>query len=425
MSSVADQRSKRHGLKWEDALFGSQPQWTLEPDLSAIETLARKHLSVDDDSRCTITFHAQGAFNKLYKVDADRGTWLMRIALPVDPHYKTASEAATINFVREHTNIPVPHIIAFDASNENILGFEWMLMEFMPGLPLRRQWRKISLDTKCALIRQLAHHQAQLFEKQFDSIGNIYETGSPSTFDVGRIVAMSFFWGDRSEREALHGPFRNSYEWLSTQLTLIIDTNKRVLEESEDEDELEDAEASKTVGERVLAALPDVFPRDEQERSFIYHDDLSTANILVDELGNLTAVVDWECVSALPTWRACQLPQLLDGSTRSENPCKEDYAADPNDEDEDVDGERLDNEGVDPLYWEHLQEYEIGQLRPVFITEMERLQPLWVEHFRKQELKNDFVRAVNKIESNWRLSAVQKWLDAFLEGRQVSLESQY
>ena len=44
------------------------------------------------------------------------------------------------------------------------------------------------------------------------------------------------------------------------------------------------------------------------ELSMLFHDDLSQQNILVDDNGILAGVVDSECVSALPLWRACYYP---------------------------------------------------------------------------------------------------------------------
>jgi len=87
-------------------------------------------------------------------------------------------------------------------------------------------------------------------------------------------------------------------------------------------------------------------------------------------MGKLTAVIDWECVSALSLWRACQIPVLLQGRGRDEEPYWEDYAVDePGDEVEDEPApDVLDNEGVNSLYWDHLLEYEQTQLRRLFVT---------------------------------------------------------
>lgn len=74
-------------------------------------------------------------------------------------------------------------------------------------------------------------------------------------------------------------------------------------------------------------------------------------NILVDEAGEITAIIDWECVSAVPLWRACQLPECLNSQTRDEQPKKEEYAPDTGAENsEAVSTVILDNEGIADLY---------------------------------------------------------------------------
>ncbi|KAI1781012.1 hypothetical protein F4818DRAFT_436206 [Hypoxylon cercidicola] len=59
----------------------------------------------------------------------------MRIALPVLPGIKVMSEVTTMQFVRRRTNIPVPQVYMYNASSTNQLGYEWILMEHMPGQP--------------------------------------------------------------------------------------------------------------------------------------------------------------------------------------------------------------------------------------------------------------------------------------------------
>lgn len=98
----------------------------------------------------------------------------------------------------------------------------------------------------------------------------------------------------------------------------------------------------------------------------VYHDDLNLTNILVDDQGNITAVVDWECVSALPIWMAARFPEFLSVGGRDERPDRDRYSneqavsivkAGSADDDDD-----LDNEGKNSLYWIHLMEWEVTQL---------------------------------------------------------------
>lgn len=415
----------RPGLEWKEAGFGLQPQWTAQPDMTIIQTLAMKHLNLANDPTCKVSFYAEGAFNKLFKIEHTSGTWLMRVALPVEPYFKTESETATIQFVRNCTDMPAPAIIAHDSSldEENPLGFEWMIMEFMPGRPLRSAWRKMSLTKKETLVRQLALHQSQLHTTTFDQVGNLYTGDTPDTHKIGRIVALPFFWGDRTE-SGKHGPFRNSQEWLHAQLSLILIDKAKVLAESEDEDDLEDAQDATDLGEELLRFLPEVFHEEETESTVVFHDDLSMMNILVDSDGHLTAVVDWECVSALPLWKACQYPQLLQGRTRVEKPQRETYAPASDDEDEHEGipntGKSLDDEGVNSLYWDHLLEYEIGHLRPLFVEEMERLLPGWKKHWLDGELRRDFELIISNVDRCWALSRARRWLDAYRNGKPAS-----
>lgn len=63
----------------------------------------------------------------------------MRVSLPVDPRHKTAGEVATLRWIRKRSEMPVPKVVAFDDSNANEIGFEWILMQRMPGISVYHQ----------------------------------------------------------------------------------------------------------------------------------------------------------------------------------------------------------------------------------------------------------------------------------------------
>lgn len=128
-------RGSQDGLEWEETLFDFIPHWKREPSLKEIESVCRQQLKVPAEHPCTVSFYAAGTFNKLYLIVCADQSSLMRVTLPVSPRYKTRGEVATLTWVREHTDIPVPKVIAFEDSNDNDIGFEWILMEIMPGAP--------------------------------------------------------------------------------------------------------------------------------------------------------------------------------------------------------------------------------------------------------------------------------------------------
>lgn len=425
---------KQNGLEWIQSLFGLMPRWTTEPNQKAIESLARRYLTLDINARCEIHFYAEGAFNKLYRVNTDSRKVLMRVSLPVDPHYKTMREVAAIEFARLNIVMTVPKIFAFDASSDNELGFEWILMEMMPGQPLHKAWRKLPMCAKEGLVRQIVCYQARLFEERFQGTGSIYHAPPASPhgaigenmcqFDVGRIVSHVFFWGNNLFCDDVsRGPFLSSHDWLHARLVLTLRDQEQILRDSHDEDDLEDATNAKEIMQKLLEILPIVFPPAEKsnsESTILHHDDLTMQNILVDEAGKLTAVVDWECVSTLPLWRACQIPDLLEGRDHNEEPRRENYSTD---QPETGDGyeapaDELDNEGVNSLYWEHLLEYEQTQLRQLFMAEMTRLQPGWVEESASKQamLKADFEKAVHNADNGFCFKIIRKWIDSYIVG---------
>jgi len=442
--------AKQDGLEWVAETFGLEPRWTTEPNIAKVELLARKHLNIEQNTYCRVTFYAQGAFNKLYKIETEAGCSLMRVTLPVDPSNKTNSEVATILFVGQNTDIPVPRIFAFDDSRENELGFEWILMEMLPGVTLRTRWRKLSKDAKRDLVKEVAKYEAQLSRYKFPVIGNIFlKPGAQLTSNdspyipvladtkpaqeenqqipvlpaLGPLVSMIFFWGHHITQDVPRGPFTDSEDWIRARLTLILMDQEIILKTSDDEDDIEDAEDAKTIATKLLQLLPSTFSSEtcSIELSMLCHDDLSMQNILVDSDGRITGVIDWECVSALPLWKACGLPTFLRGRDRIEEPRKNQYLPDNDDEDtvDDTIGPTkkvLDNEGVNSLYWEHLLEYELTILREVFQKEMGILAPRWNEESEKGAVKADFEEAVQNCDSGWCTKKLKSWLDALEKG---------
>jgi hypothetical protein len=445
--------AKQDGLEWVAGNFGLEPRWTVEPSIATVELLARKHLGIEQNACCNVTFYAQGAFNKLYKIETEAACSLMRVTLPVDPSKKTNSEVATIRFIHQNTDIPVPRVFAFDDSKENELGFEWMLMEMLPGTTLRRRWRKLSKDAKRDLVKQLAKYQAQLFHHKFSVIGNIFVKPEaqlapndsppiPVVIDIkqareesqqllpvlGQLVSMIFFWGNHITQDVPRGPFTNAEDWIRARLTLVLTDQERIIKSSDDEDGIEEAEDAKEAAKRLLKLLPSVFPSKihSAELSILFHDDFSMQNILISSDGKVTGVIDWECVSALPLWRACGLPEFLKGGERTEEPKRDHYGPENSDEDtiEEVIGpigEAPENEGVNSLYWEHILEYELTMLRNLFQREMAILAPGWNEESEKGAVKADFEAAVQNCDNSWCTKKVKSWLDALERGKNWNL----
>ena len=341
----------QYGLEWKYELFDVVPSWTVEPDIAAARAIALRHLPVIASSY-EIRFFSAGAFNKLYLIyplNADEGTvesFIMRVALPVDPYFKTANEVATLQFVQKNTSIPVPRIIAFDPSSDNELGFEWILMSKLPGVPLKSLWGSPALvwEERVQLTKTLAGYVKQLMSFKFPLMGSLYPSSrqevdrvawlkdfssktrfvpllDDTRFAIGPVVTNQFFYGDRVHLQPDRGPFETSLSYLTSLLHLHVasTTNRKIAASADDEyDEDDISELDDTISayQSILSILPTFFPPEAsgQETFSLYHDDLSSNNILVDPATHqITGIVDWECVSLQPAWHAARVPQLLEG----------------------------------------------------------------------------------------------------------------
>ncbi|KAK4445488.1 phosphotransferase enzyme family-domain-containing protein, partial [Podospora aff. communis PSN243] len=360
---------------------------------------------------------------------------MMRISLPVDPGAKTRGEVATLQLVRRKTDVPIPKVIAYDDTSSSEIGFEWILMELMPGRPAYYRWRRMTMPQKETLVSRVADFQAQLFRcgpsssgplsssrGGFRSIGTL-TTSETSLSSPGPIVSKIFFEGPHFHYTVPRGPFSSSHDWLRSHLMIIIKEHTTALSNADAADR-EYAEGVLRVTRKLLRLLPKIFPSHihPPERTVLWHDELSLMNLMVDDAGRITAVIDWECVSTMPRWVASQMPEFLRGTRREEKPDRSRYtdvsetgSSDFSTSDgggEDGLGDSLDNEGKTELYWIHLMEYEQTQLRKVYAARMRHLRPEWDVEVAEGHLKVDFLEAVTKCGGGFYLRRIEQWVDA-------------
>ncbi|KAK3947304.1 phosphotransferase enzyme family-domain-containing protein [Pseudoneurospora amorphoporcata] len=442
-SSIRD--SSRSGLFWDSTGLDIEPRWARQPDIDAIAQVVRRHLGITSPSQCVVTFHSSGTYNKLYHVYSPvHGRYLMRVILPVDPHNKTRGEVATLQLVRRKTDIPVPVVVAYDDTSDNEIGFEWILMELLEGKPAHLGWRKMNMRQKERLVGMMAEFQAQLSrcgnmtESGFRGIGTLGATsrGESDYVDLmmpepGPMVSPVFFTGERWYYPVSRGPFQSSHDWLRSYLNIVIKEHSATLSQSQprtpdddtDREKRELAEGVTRVARKLTRLLHKIFPQlvHPSERTVLWHgDSLSLDNLLVDENGRITGVVDWECVSTMPRWVSTQFPEFLRGEVdREEEPHRSRYADVFSDEDvlgDEQDGgmeDAPDNEGKTELYWIHLMEYEQTQLRRVYSAKMNQLMGNgWDGEVQEAALKVDFLGAVSKCAQGLYLKRIEQWVDA-------------
>lgn len=130
-------------------------------------------------------------------------------------HYTTASEVATMHYLRTKLQLPVPRVIAYSCDAANPVGSEYILMERIAGVNLSTEWPTLNEQKKGKILDSLAKLQSTLLIVQFSSYGNLYFTkdiptalcaprmyknASPddSTYCIGPTTEMMFWGPDRS-----------------------------------------------------------------------------------------------------------------------------------------------------------------------------------------------------------------------------------
>lgn len=108
--------------------------------------------------------------------------------------------------------------------------------------------------------------------------------------------------------------------------------------------------------------------------------DLHKHKILLDESGSLAGVIDWEAQITLPLFAACDYPKFLCSKVVTEEPTLRNRVPNEN--------------GRMPDLWEHVEKYQLTLLRGVFMDEMRRLAPGWVEVYESSARQRDFEFAV-------------------------------
>ncbi|KAK3370745.1 kinase-like domain-containing protein [Lasiosphaeria ovina] len=332
--------------------------WPREIDMEAARKLAVAHLPADTYSDATIEPFAKGGFHVLFLIssatDPAAPKYLMRIPLPVDPFFKTESEVATMEYVRKHTTFPVPQVVAYASSASNELGYEWILMEKMPGVSVSEFWDEtMPFDAKKRLAIDIAGHMKTLLQLRFPLLGNLYfsdiwpqvnhtpvtwqkhdpdrklsdpddNLGLDPAFVVGRMVSPSFYSDKRLLLQAHRGPYGTARDLVVARIDLLGQRIRRLTPKPGTEYYCHLDESLAEGGPEVLEAfdeLRQVAPRifgdaeGPEDAKVLWHNDLSANNVLVNpDTFALTGVIDWESAGICSAWDTDQaMPYFLKG----------------------------------------------------------------------------------------------------------------
>ncbi|KAJ6440942.1 Delta(8)-fatty-acid desaturase [Purpureocillium lavendulum] len=274
-----------------------------------------------------------------------------------------ASEAATLRYLRQHTSIPVPDVHDFSTTFQCGIGVPYILMSKAPGIPLSTfRWqtachdraktsgpkdsdRALTQNERSKIMEQLGRLMAQLSLLRFPTIGSLFEQDageygieecmSPGYVLHGRDelhgIGRGPFFEDHEHFSSLVSAFRSQAEELSMGYHILLAPTPAPREYRSFaefytaqmlwNDYAAVGDKTESSNNRLAYCIAATYLQDQvvpylgvsrsNQGGFpLYHHDLSTQNIFVDEHFNITCIIDWAFASTVPHAQLYATPGL-------------------------------------------------------------------------------------------------------------------
>ncbi|PHH91958.1 hypothetical protein CDD83_9597 [Cordyceps sp. RAO-2017] len=237
-------------------------------------------------------------------------TLVLRVAGRHIPRTKTANEVAVMRWLRRNAAgaVPVPAVVRFDASDDNPLGHEFVLVERVPGRSVDTMYAGLDDEAKARLVEQLTDVVVELAAHRWTHVGGLHiddATGEPvpgplleDTFWTAPDIAR--LWGPAESVRTLNpgGPYASHAALVDGYLACLahaIDAHASLawLRDANPRLRALQASLSSPPLSSALASTP----------LMLAHKDLHFANVMATPDGQLTAVLDWEFASVVPANR--------------------------------------------------------------------------------------------------------------------------
>ncbi|WPG98766.1 Hypothetical protein R9X50_00156200 [Acrodontium crateriforme] len=265
----------------------------------------------------------EGGFNRVFMIRLDNGKTVVarlpnRIAGP--PGLTVASEVATLRFVQERTKVPVPRVLAWSSTIDNVVGAEYMIMDAMPGVLLKDVWNTMTASQHIRCIQSLGYLTKELCSLDFPHYGSLYLNADRpkgaiilnDTYCIGPLCARQHWGYGIPKPSNVETPVRDRGPWKDVDAYLMgfiaqADTSmscetkvasKCVPRSAESDHQL------LNVIRQTLALLFESQVVKDAASPTLFHPDFHTRNILVDpeDPTMITGILDWQSAAIEPAF---------------------------------------------------------------------------------------------------------------------------
>ncbi|KUJ13902.1 phosphotransferase enzyme family protein [Mollisia scopiformis] len=266
---------------------------------------------------------SEGQFNKVFLLTMDdRREAIAKLPNPNAgwPHFTTASEVATMNFLRNVLHLPIPRIYAWNSRlSNNPVGSEYIIIEKQSGVMLYDVWDNMKGSQKAEILKEVVGIEKALASTRFTKFGSLYYKHDLPQSDS----TTPLYIDGNGALDIDRGPWSTIEEYVAAIAYREITCVEKGLRYPRMPEGLfygpkqyqPSASTKLSALTNYLKVAPYVLPEKEVTHvSVLWHGDLHTQNIFVD-LENPTrilGIIDWQSVSASPLCMQVTRPAFLD-----------------------------------------------------------------------------------------------------------------
>ncbi|GKZ66423.1 phosphotransferase enzyme [Aspergillus niger] len=260
----------------------------------------------------------EGSYNKSFKLIMDNGkTVIARIPNPnAGPtNLTTASEVATMDLVSRGACVELA------VNSTNRVGAEYIVMENATGSNLADVWADMDLEHKVQTMKNIkdAPPGSQPAIVEGDNYPLEVRQKIAERFSIGPVVDTAFWSNERGSMNIDRGSWTSAIDYIRALANQEISWIKEYAIPRSPDDPLFTSYSQSHPAEhnsllqKYLTVTPHLIPRDKDILgSFLWHTDLRTPNIFVDNSGHITSITDWQSTWAGPLFLEGRHPHFLD-----------------------------------------------------------------------------------------------------------------
>ena len=218
------------------------------------------------------------------------------------PRIKTTNEVGIMSWVSKNTTIPIPEVIAYDASIDNPIAHEYTVLSRAEGETLSDVYSSLNEEQIRGILDQLIDILSQLHAHKWDAIGGL-TINAQGEIVLAPLVDETFWqvpdlklWPETESVASLNiaGPHPNYVDYVCAQICHCI----RLISIH---DKIAFMRADIPRLEAFVATLPKHAADLNNAKLRLAHKDLHWANVLYDTTSSrITAVLDWEFSAVVP-----------------------------------------------------------------------------------------------------------------------------